>query len=259
MYTPLEEAKKEVWKRWNNVDLRRRIQAFVGEMPECMEQEPCTVLARHLTTPNFELLKFCELTQHVGAKAVCFEYKDDLFCTNNIDKVLTAKMRFLHGNGRNNGKITTFMKLFDLPGNDNIPLSRIQSSNGLNIVRLHHTLLNCHKLNIEIVTSTPLYEAWGKKPSAYYRKFLALFICHGILFENFLLDGSEGQFTRDIAWPAIRQVTNHFGLKPLIVRLLPEESEADPYWCWYPGHLEAEVRRLMAGGKTVENVCSNSQ
>ncbi len=77
---------------------------------------------------------------------------------------------------------------------------------------------------------------------------MAFFICHGILFENFLLKGDEGNFTREIAWPAIQRVTKHFGLKPLIVRLLPEESKADPYWCWYPGHLEEEVRRLMAEG-----------
>lgn len=247
MYTTLEEAKEEIWRRWNDAELRRRVLEYAGEVPECMGQEPYAVLARHLATPNFEAIRFCKLTQSIRIKSVCFEYRDDVFCTNNIDKVLSAKMRFLHGKGRNNGNITTVQKLFSLPDNDNKPLTQIETLNGHPFMSLHHKILHSDGSRLEILPVSALYEHWGKKPSLYYRKFLSLFICKGILFENFLDDGDEGIFTREIVLPAIQKVTEHFGLKPLIVRLLPEETEADPYWCWYPGHLEAEVKKLING------------
>ena len=116
-------------------------------------------------------------------------------------------------------------------------------------ISFHHRIMTPNLQHIKHLDNTSWFRKMGPTPSGYYPRFLAFFICHGILFENFLSEGDEGNFTREVAWPAIRQVTDYFGLKPLIVRLRPEESEADPYWCWYPGHLEEEVRRLMANNK----------
>jgi len=35
---------------------------------------------------------------------------------------------------------------------------------------------------------------------------LTLFICHGILFENFVEEGSEGEFVVNIVRPAIARI-----------------------------------------------------
>jgi hypothetical protein len=48
MYTLLEEAKEEVWKRWNDAELRRQVQEYVGELPEGFGDEPRAFLVRHL-------------------------------------------------------------------------------------------------------------------------------------------------------------------------------------------------------------------
>jgi hypothetical protein len=118
------------------------------------------------------------------------------------------------------------------------------------MVDYHHRILLSVLPNILLTDNTAWVKSMGGRPKLFYHRLLALFVCHGVMFENFLDEGDEGKFTCKIVRPAIEKVTNHFGLKPLIVRLLPEESEADPYWCWYPGHLEAEVRRLLAGSKS---------
>ena len=249
MYTPLDEAKEEVWKRWNDADLRRRVQEYVKEVPQILSMRPKAVMWRQVASPNFESYAIVEASKKIGLKPLCLEYNTDKFCTRNSDKVLLGKMVFYNGTGKNGGQkpVTTAfsinfeeceMKRFD----------EIQTIWGKSFIDFHHCLMERHLSDVEFIDHAQWVAKIGRDPMKYYDRFLALFICHGILFENFLLEGSEGQFTRDIAWPAIRKVTDHFGLKPLIVRLLPEESEADPYWCWYPGHLEEEVRRLMAGG-----------
>jgi hypothetical protein len=58
MYTSIEEAKEEVWKRWNDADLRRRVMAFAADLPEVLLKEPKAIMFRQLATPNFELLRF---------------------------------------------------------------------------------------------------------------------------------------------------------------------------------------------------------
>lgn len=248
MYTPLEEAKEEVWKRWNNADLRRRVVAFAADLPEVLIKEPKAIIFRQLATPNFELLRFSELAQELALIPLCLEYKSDKFCTRNLDKVLLGKMVFHNGTGKNGGNKTVSTKVINFGDNDMKCFKEIKTLWDEEFIAFHHRIIFQSLDHIQCKDNTDWFKKMGPKPSTYYHYFLSFFICHGILFENFLLEGDEGKFTREIAWPAIRKVTDHFGLKPLIVRLRPEESEADPYWCWYPGHLEAEVRRLMTGG-----------
>lgn len=50
MYISLEEAKDEIWKRWNDVDLRRRVQEYIEELPEGFGQEPRAVYSSQLAT-----------------------------------------------------------------------------------------------------------------------------------------------------------------------------------------------------------------
>lgn len=70
-------------------------------------------------------------------------------------------------------------------------------------------------------------------------------VCHGVQFENYHEEGHEAQFTRNIVRPAFQKVTDHFGMKPLIVPVVPLNSELDPAWSWYPFAMEADVQRNM--------------
>ncbi len=73
----------------------------------------------------------------------------------------------------------------------------------------------------------------GKKADCFYEKDLLLYICHGILFENFLLDGKDGEFTKNIFLPAFEKVCKLTGLKPLIVPIPPMDYDIEENSFWY--------------------------
>ena len=87
MYTPLEEAKEEVWKRWNDQGLRRRVLEYVGELPKGFGLEPRAVALFHLGTPNNGFNFFVEKAEQTGLKPLCAEYTGDRFCSMNPDKL----------------------------------------------------------------------------------------------------------------------------------------------------------------------------
>ncbi len=61
-----------------------------------------------------------------------------------------------------------------------------------------------------------------------------MFTCFGILFENFLTSkDSEGDFTKETILPAIENVMNLVGVKPLIVPIEPIDMETDKHWISY--------------------------
>lgn len=248
MYTSIDEAKEEVWKRWNNTELRQSVLEYVGELPEAFDREPWAVLARHLGTPNFEFCAFVELARKADLKPICPEFIGDKICSKNPDKLFLGKTIFCHDSeGRGSG--TTSHHIINFSTEDGKPINKVITVWGEGMVTYHHRILSSVLPGILLTDNTAWLKSMGQRPELFYPRLIALFICHGIMFENFLVEGDEGKFTREIVWPAIRRVTKYFGLKPLIVRLLPEESEAEPYWCWYPGHLEAEVKALLAGGE----------
>lgn len=247
MYISLEEAKEEIWKRWHDEKLRLRVLEYVGELPHGFGHEPRAVYSSQLATVNFEYHRFAEKAIKAGLKPLCSEYTQDKFCSRNPDKRLLGKVTFFHHKGRNNGNRTTSRTIVDFCTEDGKPLQQVRTVWGDDFVDFHHRMLQAELPTLELADTTEWYLKKGGSPANFYHHLMALFICHGIHFVNYIDEGDEGTFTREIVRPAIQHVTNHFGLKPLIVRLRPKESEADPYWCWYPGHLEAEVRRLMTG------------
>lgn len=253
MYTSIDEAKEEVWKRWNDTDLRQSVLEYVGELPEGFDREPWAVLARHLGTPNFEFCSFVKMARKAELKPLCFEYIGDKICSKNPDKFFLGKTIFCH-DSKENGSGVTSHHIIDFCTEDGKLFNKVKTRWGEGIVSFHHGILASALPGILLTDNTAWLKSMGKRPELFYHRLIALFVCHGIMFENFLDEGNEGKFTREIVRPAIRRVTEHFGLKPLIVRLRPEESEAEPYWCWYPGHLEAEVKALLAGGEAAARI-----
>lgn len=70
---------------------------------------------------------------------------------------------------------------------------------------------------------------------AHYKKFLALFIAHGVLFEDYVIeDKDEEHFVREILGPAFSYVEEKFGVKPLITQLVPSSVESVRFWLSYP-------------------------
>lgn len=247
MYVTLEQAKTTLWQRRSDFNLRRKVRDYLGELPDFLQQGPRAVLARQLASPTLEFQQFAVGAQQVGLPLTSIEFTGDKFCTCNPDKLALAKMTFYLGRGRNGGEKTKSYRTIDLDRWDGKPLNKIQTLWGENFVALHHRLLTSSYPTAEISDTTAWLRRMGGKPALFWPRLLSLFICDGILFENFHTEGHEQGFTRKIIQPALAQVKELFGQQPLIVPLVEVEHERNRSWSWYPGALEMMLQYSFDG------------
>lgn len=245
MYVTLEHAREAIWKRWSAPLIQRKVQECIGEIPAFLRQEPRAVLARQVATPNFEFRRFSAEAPKSGLKPVVIEYTGDKFCSRNRDKYLLAKMTFFHGRGRKGGDKLTRRRTIDFNRYDGKALCDVRTLWEEHFVDFHHRLLSKHAPGIATVDVTEWLSKMGGEPGRFWPRLLCLFICHGILFDNFHTEGPEAEFTRTIIRPAILETERRFGLRPLVVPLVPLASEKEAYWSWYPDRVESDVRSLM--------------
>lgn len=242
IYTPLEEAKKEIWRRWNDKELRKKVEEFLGgDIPEPFRKEPRAVLFRNIITADFEACRFFDLTRDFGIKPLGWEYLDDAFCTRNDDKLNLGRLPILKGVDKNKKYIVYYKKVINLMKSDNQKFCNIKTIDGENIINFHHKLVK-NISDIEIQDGSDWITKKGRKAKDYYKYLFGLFVSNGILFENFLLNKDENEFTREIVKPAFKKVERQFGLKPLIVELLEKDKATDMYWWCYPGNIEKNIK-----------------
>lgn len=79
IYTPIEEARKEIWRRWHDDALKKEIDQFLGDIPKALAEEPRAVLPRHVIGLDNELIRFLSLAKEVGLKPLGWEYQKDIF------------------------------------------------------------------------------------------------------------------------------------------------------------------------------------
>ena len=238
IYTSLEEAKEEIQKRWDDKELKKKVDNFLGNhIPDFLKDSPKAYIARHVATPNFELLRFFELTDKINMEFVLSEYLNDKFVPENICKYHLGKM-FFSDNTKDEKKPEkpySSETIIDFNKSNGKKILEIKTINGENLVEFHHKLLNGHRnQNCILHDFSEWIKSKGERPEEFYVFFLAFFIRNGVLFENFLLNKEEKYLTENVILPALKVVKNIFGFKPLVVRLLPKESEDDLYWYSYP-------------------------
>lgn len=231
MYTTLSVAKEEVWKRWNDKDLRKKVEAYLGEIPKPFRLEPRVVISRNIITPNQELLYFLDLAKHTDLKPLGLEGVEDKFCTKNYDKVSLGKLSFLkHKNSSKDGGENNSIAIIDMPHSDGKRLCDIETFWGENLVDFHRGLLASYGIELEAFDDFKWFKHVSGKGEIleYYKKFFVLFVCYGILFDNFIVKRNEKQFTDEIVTKSFKEIEDIFGVKPLIVPLLPQED--DDHW-----------------------------
>ena len=246
IYTPLEEAKEKIWRRWNDQALKEQVTRFLGDIPVVFQAGPRACYDRNVISPNNEFIEFLSLSSTTHLKPLGFEYIADKFVSNNMDKYYLGIMPFLKGLNRKNQRIYQYRRIIDHNKFNGESFKNVATIWGENIVDFHHRLISIKLLAIDQYDASSWLMLNGKKASDYYLKFLALFICHGILFDNYD-GGEEEEFDRQVVFPAIGEITKIFHLKPLIVQLLPT-GEAYDLWCYsYSGEIEQEVLRCLNG------------
>jgi len=177
------------------------------------------------------------------------EYLDDRFCNLNADKLGLVRMTFSKGTNHH-GEPLFLRKMVTAGDIDGRLFKTIQTIWGENLVDFHHRVLRLSYPEVRPWNESSWFRTHGDSPNQFYPAHLARFICHGVMFENFLSNRHEEAFTRDVVLPAFERVCSRFGMKPLVIRLLPEESEDDPSWTWYEAGMEhpfiEEMRQLAS-------------
>lgn len=237
IYTDIEKAKTEIQKRWNNPELRKKVESYLGEIPEIFFNGPHAILFRNIMTPDHEFFHFLKLASEVKLKPLVLEYTEDKFSTRNEDKLCLTKMAIFEKRNKRNEAIYHYNKIVDLKEFENVCFSKIKTLTGESLVDFHHNLME--KNMTEKIPSHDMSN-WithnGNHAQDYYKRILAFFICHGVLFESFVTDQSEKEFEERVTLPAIKHIEEVFGLKPIIVRLLPDTEDA--YWWCHPNDVE---------------------
>ncbi len=238
IYTPLSQAIKILEERQKDPKIKEKVlNALKGNIPEPLRREgKHAVQFRQIATPNIDTQWFLELTKDNGLSPVFFEYHDDKFTSNNHFKHSLGQLR-LHKNLNKKGNfIEEKITVVDFAKHDGKKIKEVVTIWSEPIVDLHRRLFKVCGYPEE---SSVFYDAseWlknnGSDASGYYENFLLLFMCHGVLFENFLFDESEGEFTRNVFIPAFEKVSILIGVKPLIVPIPPMDYQEDTHWVSY--------------------------
>jgi len=238
IYTPLEDAIKEIKKRSQNRELKKDVELFLDDtLPDIFQHNTYFCFTRHIHSPNYELMSFLSLADKNDFQIKLLEYSKDKFTAKNNLKYYLGKMYFDHGIGKRGGKKISSKAIIDLDRSDGKKICTVKTIFGDSLVDFHHKLLSLIDVDAKdaIFDISDWLESRGSKAESYYISYLSLFMCHAILFENFLIDGGgEEKLTRNIVLPAIQKMQKKFGCKPLIVRLIPKGIENDPSSSFYP-------------------------
>ena len=237
IYTPLSVAKKEIWKRWNNKELRKKVEDFLGgDVPEFLKDEPRACLGRNIASPNFETKYFIDLANEIDLFPIFIEHTNDKFVAKNPDKYYLVRLYFHNGNGKNKGDKISALNAIDFNKYQGKEIKKIETLWGEKLVNFHHKILKDIFPNIsyDIFDISKILNLKNKKMTKQYDKYLALFLCGGVLFENFLLNKGLENFAFEVVMPAVLKLEKKFGIKPLIVPLSPMDEQSNLYWWCYP-------------------------
>ncbi len=241
-------AKKELAKRRKDAVLRKKVEQFLeGDIPEVFQRGAKAILARNILTPNYAFFAFRKLAAEVALEDWCLEYTEDIFRSENPDKYYLGNLHFYGGQGKRGGEKVWPQKILNLNAAEGKCIAHLRTVWGGSLVEFHHRLAK------EIIPEYRRYadvSDWvkrrGGKAKDFYPSYLALFLRHGILFENFLL--ADRPLVEELFLPALEVIRQTFGLRPLIVPLIPLEKEEEYEKLLYyseeaKSFLPAEVKR----------------
>lgn len=236
-YYSITEAKEELLRRRKNQKLRKMVKNFLGEVPPPLARSPRAVIGRSVIVPNHEVLYFIDIAHLTKLRPLVLEDTTDRFVTNNRGKMCIVKPRFYKNLDKAWNIVNTAHTIVRLEDVQGKRFNQISTVWGENIVLFYHNIVAQEIPHLEIFEDVQWYQQTFQKTvgiKEYYKYYLAFFIRHGILFENFIEEGYEQKFTTDVVIPAAQYIHKIFGHHPLIVRLLPQEESTGVYWDCLP-------------------------
>lgn len=248
LLTPYPQIVEELERRSKDEKLKAKVEAYLkGDIPEYFKGKPALYLARHLATRNFETLRFLHILEPLDLPVVIGQDTHDIFVAHNPLKRALGKLPICMSVHHKNGRVIEEYKnisIINFNEANGKPFKDIYTCWGEPLVEFHGRLLEkCQRDGAQVVDDAAWIDRHHRRDLlAHYKDFLALFVAHGVLFEDYLIeDKHEGRFIREVLRPAFRHVERTFGVRPLIAQLKPTSAESDRYWISYPRSVFDEV------------------
>lgn len=238
VYTPLSDAIRLLEERQKDPELIKKIEKLLdNDIPEPLKKlDKYGICAKQVATPNFDSIWFIKLTKEFGLRTFFSEFCDDKFTSNNDFKHSLGQLLISEKIDKNGYNIEEKITVIDFNKSNGKKLKDVKTLWGESLIDFHKRLFDAYNIDTEnfiFYDASGWLKKHGNQAQKYYKNDLLLLICHGILFENFLLAESEGDFTRNVLLPAIQEVINLTGVKPLIVPIPPMDIEDDSIWYSY--------------------------
>jgi hypothetical protein len=236
IYVSLDEAREELKKRWNNVELKKKVEDELGDKfwPE-FKLKPHSVMTRQICVADNGFELFFYSGKYINVDPLVIEFSGDIFVRCNEEKKGVGRLRVVLEN-----KKKALVDIFNLDNNEKKKFNEIITKSGDNLVEFHHKLFDIIGHEIDINDKTEWFKDIGKA-SDYYYYYLLHFVAHGVLFDVFQTeeDDSEDVFTRNVVLPALEKIKQKFNVKPLVIRLYPskQNAEEDFYWWCFPPNI----------------------
>jgi hypothetical protein len=247
VYTSLPDAVRLLKERQKDKELIKKVEELLdGDIPESLKKmDLYAVNEEQIATPNYDTKRFVNLANEFCLKPVFSEYYDDKFSSNNAFKHSLGVIHLENGIYKNGESKLENITIVDFNKYNGKPIRDVQTLWSESLVDFHHRLFDVSgikKENLIFHDDSSWLKRNGGKAEKYYEKEILLYICHGILFQNFLLNKNESDFTKNIFLPALQNAINLTGLKPLIVPLTDIQNEEDLLWYFYDIKIKKHIK-----------------
>jgi hypothetical protein len=242
IYISLDEAREEIKKRWGNTELKKAVENELEDnLIHKFNKKMRAVLWRQLQSPDTGFTFFEQCAHFINSEPLALEYIGDKFVTVNDEKKEMGRLHLFLEDG-----FRARVNIIDFVSNENKPIKDIITTTGESLVDFYHKVTKVSEYKVELQDLTDWCNKIGTAADYYY-PFLLHFVAHGVLFETFLSGEGDyySDFTEKIVIPNILKIREKFGLKPLIVKLYPEDqdSKEDFYWWSFPPHVNEYLIR----------------
>jgi hypothetical protein len=211
-YFSPEQAKKELIRRRKDKKTMNKILEYIGgNVPQELPRVPFLAIARFVATARQEDFKFYEMAKKIKIFPLWLEYTADKFYHENVDKIDLVAMKIKIC--RDEYELITVTEVEELKGKR---IKEIKTRFGIPLVEFHHSIREGVLPQNHIDISMWL-KSNGQKAKNYYFQYLKLFLVHGILLENFHVQG-EDEFRSKVFQPNFLKIKEDIGLAPIVIQ-----------------------------------------
>ncbi len=236
---------RELLERERDKQLEEYVEKSLPDgLPDAMKGHKTFALFRHLATSNYEIHRFAMVADAFPEfKPLILEFAEDKFNDRNEWKYFLGKLRFHKGVDKHGQPIVEHLGIINFNESNNKPISSLHTHWGERFVDFHHRLFNTSfpQLKDNVYDLSDWLKNIAPSAKEYYKTFFTLFLRDGILFENFIPEGKEFTFTRDVILPALLEIQEETGKKPLVVALEPTDIEGDQFWLSHPHAVKSSI------------------